>query len=53
MKDSIKDEIKYVLLSTIVVLMLTVVGIVSLVGWNHMTPKEREEVLIIMFMSDH
>lgn len=53
MKNSLKDDIGYFLLSGLIISIFAVIGATFLIAWSHMTPQEKENILIIFMASDH
>jgi hypothetical protein len=51
MKESLKDDIRYFALGTLITVLFLVVGYVYSVGFNHMSDKEKEDIIILQMMN--
>ena len=51
MKESLKDDIRYFGLSFLIAALIAAVGIVYLIGFNQMSAKEKEDIIILQMMS--
>jgi len=50
MKQDSKDDIKYVLLSGLIVAIFLAMGFVWLTAFNNMSEKEKEDIIILQMM---
>lgn len=51
MKQETKEDIGYAILSGLIISMFLVLGAVYLTAFNHMSDKDKEDVIIIQMMN--
>lgn len=51
MKESLKDDIRYFGLGLLIAVLLAGLGLIYVTGFNNMSEKEKEDIIILQMMN--